>query len=104
MHACLGVIRLAMADEAGKKKSRLTKARETQKCVTLWLEDDFVEQIEKVAAEKGWPRSLLIENLLRKEVGMPELTEPKFGTNIGRLKDLAYLKEQTAQAKKKTSK
>jgi metal-responsive CopG/Arc/MetJ family transcriptional regulator len=82
------------------KASRLRPVREGQKCVTLWLDDEFLEKVENAAAEKGWPRSLLIENLLRKEVGMAPLEEPRWGTNIGVLKNIA-LRQQEAQKRKK---
>lgn len=87
-------------DEA-KKKTPYRSVRKGQKCVTVWLENEFLEKVEDIAAEKGWPRTLLIENLLRKEMGMPELVEPKFGTNYHLLKEMAF---RNAQSKKKPKK
>ncbi len=89
----------------GKEENNANRARTKHRTagrrnVSVWLPEEFVAAVDRLCVEKEWPRSLLIENVLRKELGLPEI-EPRFGTNLSLLERLAAEKIKLKRAERK---
>lgn len=53
--------------------------RDSAKPLSIWIDKEVLKQLDAEAKRRGIPRSNLIENAFRKQLGLPLVRPPKIG-------------------------